>query len=259
MSDPAQPVGDAIHPVAIVGAGPGHPDLLTVRAARLLADATVVLHDRLLDPAVLDLAPSGAHLVDVGKGPGGGTPQETIDDLLVLYARAGERVVRLKAGDPFLFGRGREEVEALEAAGVPWVVVPGVTSAFAGPAAVGVPVTHRGESATVTVVTASRRPGEDEPDWAAIARLVTAGGTLVVLMGVGRRAHIAERLMAAGVPGDLPVVAVERATHPGQRHVSARLDGLGRVDVQSPAVIVVGVVARHAIDAARVAADVVPR
>jgi uroporphyrin-III C-methyltransferase len=249
------PERPAVHPVAIVGAGPGDPDLLTVRAARLLSQATVVLHDRLLDPAVLDLVPRDAHLVDVGKGPDGGTHQDVINDLLVLSARAGERVVRLKAGDPFVFGRGREEADALEAAGLPWVVVPGLTSAFAGPAAVGVPVTHRGDAATVTVVTAARRPGEPDADWSALATLATAGGTLVVLMGVRRRADIAALLIGAGAPADLPVVAVERATHPGQRHVCTRLDRLGEVEVESPAVIVIGVVARHASAAARVAAE----
>lgn len=254
MPDPVRP---SLHPVAIVGAGPGDPDLLTVRAARLLGEATVVLHDRLLDPAVLSLAAPDAHLVDVGKDADGGTDQGVIDELLVLYARAGERVVRLKAGDPFLFGRGREEVAALEAAGLAWEVVPGVTSAFAAPAAVGVPVTHRGEAATVTVVTAARRDGEPAPDWRSLARLVSAGGTLVVLMGVRRRAAIAAELLAAGVAADLPIVVVERATHPGQRHVCARLDELGEVEVASPAVIVIGVVARHAVDAVRAASDAV--
>lgn len=235
-------------PVALVGAGPGDPDLLTVRAARLIAAADVILHDRLLDERVLSLAHPDARLVDVGKGPGPsaaerGCSQERINELLVLFALAGHRVVRLKAGDPFVFGRGREEADTLERAGIPWKVVPGVSSALAGPASVGIPVTHRSMAASFTVVTGSRAPGEPEPDWAALARL---GGTIVVLMGVAKRAYIAQRLMEGGLAADTPVAAVIDATHPTADVVAGTLGELAALDVRNPAVIVIGAVAAYA-------------
>jgi uroporphyrin-III C-methyltransferase len=225
--------------VWLVGAGPGDPDLLTVRATRVLADAEVILHDRLVDERVLALAGPHARLVDVGKRLGGWT-QEQINELLVLYALAGHRVVRLKGGDPFVFGRGREEADALDAAGIGWEIVPGLSSALAAPALVGIPVTHRALAASFTVVTASRADGEPEPDWAALARL---GGTLVVLMGARRRAHIARQLIAGGLDPGTPVAAITNAATPGQFAVGGRLDQLGDLPVRSPAVIVIGGVA----------------
>jgi uroporphyrin-III C-methyltransferase len=235
-------------PVSLVGAGPGDPELLTVRATRRLAAADVVLHDRLLDPRVLALAAPDARLIDVGKGPstseeGRGWTQDRINELLVLFALAGHRVVRLKGGDPFVFGRGREEADALDAAGIPWEVVPGVSSALAAPAAVGIPVTHRAMAATFTVVTGSRAPGEPEPDWEALARL---GGTIVVLMGVAKRAAIAERLMAAGLAPDTPVAAVVEATQSTQDVLTSTLQDLGSLAVRNPAVLVIGSVASFA-------------
>ena len=177
----AEPVGT----VHLVGAGPGDPELLTLRAARLLAAADVVVHDALADTEVLALVPRHVERIDVGKRPGRPVPQELINDLLIQLAQKHACVVRLKGGDPFLFGRGGEEALALRAAGVPFEVVPGITSAFAAPAAAGVPVTQRGMSASVTVVTGHRRFGdEDETDWEALARV---GGTIVVLMGVAER------------------------------------------------------------------------
>jgi len=239
------------YPVSLVGAGPGDPELLTVRAVRRLREAEVVLHDRLLDPEVLGHARPDALLVDVGKGPGESWTQERINDLLVEHARAGRRVVRLKGGDPFLFGRGREEADALEAAGLAWEVVPGVSSALAGPAAMGVPVTHRRVSAAVTIVTCSRAVGEAEPDWAALAQL---GGTIVVLMGAAARGEVAGHLMRAGLAPATPVAAVTNATRPDQRVVLGTLDELGVLPVDAPAVIVIGAVARYAAGAADAAA-----
>ncbi|MGH9083705.1 MAG: uroporphyrinogen-III C-methyltransferase, partial [Acidimicrobiales bacterium] len=229
--------------VYLVGAGPGDPGLLTRRGAELLAAADVVCYDRLVDRSLLALAPPGAELVDVGKTTGGGeVRQDLINDLLVRHGRAGRTVVRLKGGDPFVFGRGGEEAEALAGAGVPWEVVPGVSSAVAVPAVAGVPVTHRGLSTSVTIVTGhvgdATAPGG--VDWDALGR---AGGTLVVLMGMAQRAEIGRRLVAAGRPPGTPVAVVEWGTTPRQRKVRTTLGELAAVALRSPAVIVVGAVA----------------
>jgi uroporphyrin-III C-methyltransferase len=227
--------------VYLVGAGPGDPDLLTVKAAGLLARADVVVHDRLADPAIVKLARPEAELIDVGKRPSRPLPQATINALLVHLGRSGRTVVRLKGGDPFVFGRGGEEAMALLDAGVPFEVVPGVTSAVAVPACAGVPVTHRGLSAAVTVVTGHRRVGEEaDTDWEALARV---GGTLVILMGVGQRAYIAERLRAGGLASDTPVCAVMNGTRPGQRTIRTSLERLGETPIEPPATIVIGAVA----------------
>ena len=227
--------------VHLVGAGPGDPDLLTVRAARLLAAADVVVHDALVDPSVLALASPAAELIDVGKRPGRPVPQELITTLLVDLAHRHRCIVRLKGGDPYVFGRGGEEALGLQEAGIPFTVVPGVTSAVAAPALAGVPVTHRGVAAAVTVVTGHRRPGDEQAtDWEALARV---GGTIVVLMGVAERGPIAARLMAGGRPADTPVAVVERAGTARQRTVRGRLDELADLDVASPATIVIGPVA----------------
>jgi uroporphyrin-III C-methyltransferase len=226
--------------VSLVGAGPGDPDLLTVRAARLLAAAEVVVHDALVGDGVLALVPPGAEIVDVGKRPGRPVPQELISTLLVELGRQGKRVVRLKGGDPFVFGRGGEEALALRAAGIEVEVVPGITSSVAAPAAAGIPVTHRGVAAAVTTVTGHRRAGEPDIDWRALARV---GGTIVVLMGVAQRAVIAAELMAGGLPADTPVATVHRATTDAQVVDRCPLAGLADHDVRSPAVIVIGPVA----------------
>ncbi|MET0459591.1 MAG: uroporphyrinogen-III C-methyltransferase [Ilumatobacteraceae bacterium] len=227
-------------PVALVGAGPGDPDLLTVKAARLLAGAEVVVHDALVGDGVLGLVPSTAELIDVGKRPGRPVPQELISTLLVELARAGRRVVRLKGGDPFVFGRGGEEARALLDAGIPFEVVPGITSAVAAPAAAGIPVTHRGVAAAFTVVTGHRRVGEPDVDWRSLARV---GGTVVVLMGVAQRGTIAAELMSGGLDPATPVAAVHSATTAGQDVTRCRLDQLATTKVDSPAVIVIGAVA----------------
>ena len=232
--------------VYLVGAGPGDPGLLTRRGAKLLARADVVLHDRLVSPAVLDLVPPTARLIDVGKDPdtpGGGLGrQEEIARLLVEHGRTSAVVVRLKGGDPFLFGRGGEEVELLARAGIPWEVVPGVTSAFGAPAVAGIPVTQRGLASAVTVVTGrvGEPGGSGGPDWEALAG---TEGTLVILMGMTTRAAIADALMRGGRAPETPVAVIERGTTVAQRVARTTLAGLAGVELGSPAVIVIGPVA----------------
>lgn len=226
--------------VALIGAGPGDPDLLTLKAARLLATAEVVVHDALVGDGVLALIPDSAERIDVGKRPGRATPQEMISALLVELGRQGRRVVRLKGGDPFVFGRGGEEAEALTQAGVPFQIVPGITSSVAAPAAAGIPVTHRGVAAAFTVVTGHRRSGEPDVDWRSLAKV---GGTIVVLMGVSQRAGIAAELIAGGLAPTTPVAAIESATTDAQVVGRWSLAELAEAHVHSPAVIVIGAVA----------------
>jgi len=227
--------------VALVGAGPGDPGLLTRRGAELLAAADVVVYDRLVAPELLDLAPATAERIDVGKGPGQSDLQAGINDLLVTHGRLGRRVVRLKGGDPFVFGRGGEEAEALRRAGIEVEVVPGVSSAFAAPAAAGIPVTHRAVSTSVTVVTGHEGdPSLPGVDWDVLGRL---DGTLVVLMGMGARASIAERLRSAGRSDDTPVAVVHWGTTDRQQIVRTDLAHLADVDLPAPAAIVIGPVA----------------
>src|SRR5713226_2941737 len=200
--------------VYLIGAGPGDPELMTVKGLRCLRDADVVLYDRLISPLLLEEARPGAALMYVGKGPKNHSlPQEDINTLLITYARQGCTVARLKGGDPYVFGRGGEEAEALAAAGIPFEVVPGVSSAIAAPAYAGIPVTHRGVSTHYTVVTGHEDPAKERADidWEALAR---AGGTLVILMGAGRIADIARRLVAGGRSADTPVAAVRHGTRP---------------------------------------------
>ncbi|MGH9300349.1 MAG: uroporphyrinogen-III C-methyltransferase [Acidimicrobiales bacterium] len=228
--------------VYLVGAGPGHPGLITVRGAELLSRAEVIVLDRLAEPSLIDLAPEGVELIDVGKRPGGGTTQEEINEILIERGRRGTEVVRLKGGDPFVFGRGGEEALALMNAGVDFEVVPGVSAAVAVPAFAGIPVTHRGLSAAFTVVTGHpHRAIEADVDLEALARL---GGTIVVLMGVARRGEIAQRLMDAGMPGATPVVAVRWGTRPDQQVLRTNLAELGSARVEAPSTLVIGAVAR---------------
>ncbi len=229
--------------VALVGAGPGDPGLLTVRGAEVLGGAEVVVYDRLVHPSLLELAPAGAERVYVGKAPGRAEiEQADINALLVEHGRAGRAVVRLKGGDPFVFGRGGEEAEALAAAGVPFEVVPGITSAIGAPAYAGIPVTHRGVSTHFTVVTGHEDPAKSaaDVDWEALAR---AGGTLVILMGAGRVGDIAARLIEGGRPADTPVAAVRNGTRADQQTIRATLATVADAGVQAPAAIVVGDVA----------------
>jgi uroporphyrinogen III methyltransferase/synthase len=229
--------------VYLVGAGPGDPGLLTVRGAELLGRADVVVFDRLASPALLALAPDGAELVTAGKAPGQvDLTQDEINRVLVETGRRAGCVVRLKGGDPFVFGRGGEEAEALAAAGIPFEVVPGITSAIAAPAYAGIPVTHRGVSTHFTVVTGHEDPAKDrtDVDWGALAR---AGGTLVILMGVGRIGEIARRLVEGGLPPETPVAAVRNGTRPDQHTVRATLASVADAGIKSPSAIVVGEIA----------------
>lgn len=230
--------------VYLVGAGPGDPGLLTVRGDEVLRRADVVVYDRLSVEALLDLAPPGAERISVGKALGVVTmPQDDINALLVERGRTGATVVRLKGGDPFVFARGGEEAAALAAGGVPFEVVPGITSAIAVPAYAGIPVTLRHSSTSFTVVTGHEDPsvGDDGTvDWQAVAQV---GGTIVILMGVARLAKIAAELMAGGLPPDTPAAAVRWGTRSEQSTTRATLATLADHPLASPSVIVVGEVA----------------
>ncbi len=234
------------HIVSLVGAGPGDPELLTVRALKRIEAADVVLADDLVDPRVLALV--RGRLLRVGKRGGCiSTDQRFIHDLMIKEARAGHRVVRLKGGDPFVFGRGGAEADALREAGLAVEVVSGLTSGIAGPAAVGIPVTDRRASPGVILVTGHPGEGRAEPDWAALAR---TGLTLVVYMGVARAADITAKLIAAGLRADLPAAVVSAAHTAQQRHAVTTLadlpDCLRREGLKSPSLLVIGEVAAHA-------------
>ena len=231
---------NTIGTVYLVGAGPGDPDLLTLRAARLLARAELVVHDGLVDPAVLTLAAPKAKFVSVAKSRARHTlPQREIDALLVREALAGRDVVRLKGGDPFVFGRGGEEVEACRAAGVPVEVVPGVTSALGAAAAAQIALTHR-EAASVVSFVAGQCKSLGEQNWAGLAG---KGRTLVIYMGVKTAAGIAEKLMADGLAPEMPIAVIENACRPEMRVLRAPLAGLPdlveRERVKSPALILI--------------------
>lgn len=228
--------------VHLIGAGPGDPDLLTLRAARLLGDAEVIIHDRLIGKEVFELAAPWAQLVNVGKDPNGqSTSQEEINDLLVHYGKRYDTVVRLKGGDPFVFGRGGEEAIALAQHGIDVQVVPGISSALAAPAAAGIPITHRNVSSGFTVITAHQNPDNDRlVNWDALAQL---GTTLVILMGARRARLISERLIGAGMSTDTPVATITSATTEEQHITSLTLGELGVEPVTNPAVIVIGDVA----------------
>lgn len=227
--------------VYLVGAGPGDPDLLTLRAARLLGRAELVVHDGLVDPAVLTLAPHDAELVSVAKRRARHTlPQEEICALLVRNARAGRDVVRLKGGDPFIFGRGGEEAEACRAAGVPVEVVPGISAAGGAAAAAQIALTHR-DAASVVSFVAGQCKGLSEQDWAGLAG---KGRTLVIYMGVKTAPQIAEKLMADGLAPDMPLAVIENACRPQMRMLRGPLAGLPdlveRERIKSPALIIIG-------------------
>jgi len=230
--------------VALVGAGPGDPELITVRGRRLIAEADVVVVDRLAPGLLLDELPTEAELIDASKIPyGPSATQEAINRVLVEKALAGRRVVRLKGGDPYLFGRGGEEVLACVEAGVPVTVVPGVTSALAVPGAAGIPVTHRGVAHELVVVSGHLPPGHPQSlvDWPALARL---RGTVCILMGLTHLAAIAAELVAHGRPAHTPTAVVRAGTTGGQRTVRADLSSIAATveaaGLTPPAVVVIG-------------------
>jgi uroporphyrin-III C-methyltransferase/precorrin-2 dehydrogenase/sirohydrochlorin ferrochelatase len=240
----APPTSERGGQVVLVGAGPGDPELITVKGRRLLAAADVVVADRLAPGLLLDELRPEVELIDASKIPHGpAAAQGEINRLLVEHARAGRRVVRLKGGDPFVFGRGGEEVLACVAAGVPVTVVPGVTSAVAAPAAAGIPVTHRGVAHELAVVSGHLPPGHPESlvDWAALAR---RSGTICVLMGLTHMRAIVTELVAHGLAPDTPSAAVRSGTTSGQQAVRAGLaelpDAVQRAGLRPPAVIVIG-------------------
>ncbi|MGW1327536.1 uroporphyrinogen-III C-methyltransferase [Streptomyces antibioticus] len=230
--------------VALVGGGPGDPDLITVRGRRLLAGADVVIADRLGPRDLLAELPPHVEVIDAAKIPYGRyMAQEAINNALIEHAKQGRSVVRLKGGDPYVFGRGMEELQALAEAGIPCTVVPGISSSISVPGAAGIPVTHRGVAHEFTVVSGHVAPDDERSlvDWASLAKLT---GTLVILMGVDKIGKIAEALIAHGKPADTPVALVQEGTTATQRRVDATLATVGeRVraeDVRPPAVIIVG-------------------
>ena len=239
-------VGAATGSVAIVGAGPGAADLMSLRALNRLQSADVVVYDRLVGAVVLDYARRDAERMDVGKASGGrGWSQDAINECLAALAAEGKRVVRLKGGDPFVFGRGGEEAEFLRARGIPVELIPGITAAAGCAAAAGIPLTHRGTARSVTFATGETADGDPTPDWADLAR---PGRTLVVYMGVANAGTTAERLLENGAVPATPVAVIEHGTLPAQRVVTGRLDGLGALirdhAIAAPALIVIGDVVR---------------
>jgi uroporphyrin-III C-methyltransferase len=233
---PARGAGE----VWLVGAGPGDPELLTLKALKALQGANVVVHDGLVSEAILDLAPAGARRLSVAKRKSRHSyAQEEINRLLVAFAREGLTVVRLKGGDPFIFGRGGEELEACRAAGVVCHVVPGVTAALAAGAAAGAPLTHRGAAQAVTFVTGHAAAGEPDLDWASLAR---ANQTVVIYMGVSTAPAIAGRLIEAGRAGATPALIVENASLPDERRIVTTLAGLpdAAAAIHGPALLIVG-------------------
>lgn len=232
--------------IYLVGAGPGDPDLLTIRAARLIESARVIVHDGLVDPAILALVRADAERISVAKRRSHHTlPQEEISDLLVRIARSGEDVVRLKGGDPFIFGRGGEEVDALREAGIEADVVPGITSALGCAASARLPLTHRDHAQSVTFVTGhAQKGGVPDLDWPALAR---PHQTVVVFMGVGTAGIISEKLREAGLPGDTPVAVIENGTRENEKRAFGQIADLSSViearGIKGPALLIIGAVA----------------
>lgn len=229
--------------VHIVGAGPGDPDLITVKGRRCVRQADVILHDRLIRPEILAQARPKAIIIDAGKQFGHEDEQQAeIHNLMVRYAREGNRVCRLKGGDPFVFGRGGEEVAVLRAAQIPYEVVPGVSSFNAAPAAAGIPLTHRDYTHGFLVIAGSKSAGFDTPEWRAARDLIKSNGTVVVLMGLARLEAIAASLIENGCAPSTPSVVISRATWPDEqirfgtiREIPGRASGLA-----SPAILVLG-------------------
>ena len=231
--------------VTLVGAGPGDADLLTVKALRALREADVVIHDRLVSREILACA-GDAELIDVGKRPGNHpVPQAEIEALLIASARAGKTVVRLKGGDPFIFGRGHEELDSLRRAGISCTVIPGITAAQGAAASAGIPLTHRGVARSVRFITGHCRAGEPLTlDWAGLADPAT---TLVVYMGLGAISGIARKLIAHGLPATTPALAIASANCPGEQRLSTDLAGLAggnaAMTLPGPVLFIIGKVA----------------
>ncbi|WP_344960037.1 siroheme synthase CysG [Zobellella aerophila] len=226
--------------VILVGAGPGDPDLLTIKALNELQKADVVLFDQLVSDDILALIRPEAERISVGKKAGHhSVPQEQINDLLVKHASAGKRVVRLKGGDPFMFGRGAEELQTLREAGIRYQVVPGITAAAGATAYAGIPLTHRDHAQSAVFITGHCKKDGIEPDWTSLA---AGNQTLVIYMGLMRSAHIQQRLVEHGRAGDTPIALIERGTTQAQRVVRGRLEQLAELAtrVESPALIVIG-------------------
>ncbi|WP_232495210.1 uroporphyrinogen-III C-methyltransferase [Novosphingobium kaempferiae] len=247
MAQSRDPKAPRVGTVYLVGAGPGDPDLLTLRAARLLMSASIVVHDGLVDPAILSMARPTARLISVAKARSRHTmKQEEINALLVREALAGNDVVRLKGGDPFVFGRGGEEAEACKAAGVRVEVVPGISSALGASAAAQIPLTHRDHASIVSFV-AGQCKGLSDQDWSGLAG---KGRTLVIFMGIATAAQISDKLIADGLAPDVPVAVIEKATRADMRVLRSPLAGLAHLveieRVQSPALIVIGSVTAEA-------------
>lgn len=234
--------------VYLVGAGPGDPELITVKGLRLIREADVILYDGLANPEFLKEARGECKCINVEKRPGfQRVQQDEINHMMVNFAQKGLMVVRLKGGDPIIFGRGGEEAEVLRGHEIPFEIVPGITSAIAAPAYAGIPVTHRGISSHVTIVTGTTTSleGEGKVDWEGLAKV---GGTLLILMGTQKRSEIARRLIAGGRPPETPVAAVQWGSLPLQRTVRTTLGEMGAVEMTNPSVIVVGKVAAMDLD-----------
>jgi len=235
--------------VTLVGAGPGAPDLLTVRASRALRQARLVLYDHLVARDILHLVPEGADLIYVGKESGRHTlPQASIIELMVHLARSGKSLVRLKGGDPYIFGRGGEEAEGLAAAGVAFEVIPGISAAQGAAACAGIPLTHRDHAASVVFATGHMRDdggsaGCDDLDWSVLTR---PRQTVVIYMGLSTLARVCAQLIAHGLPAETPAAVIERATCPEQRTIVGNLQSLASLvtlhDVRSPALVMIGTV-----------------
>jgi len=228
--------------VYLVGAGPGDPDLLTLKAARLISNAEAVVYDHLVGPAILELIPARARRIYVGKEAGNhALPQDGINALLVEFAREGLQVVRLKGGDPFIFGRGGEEMQALQAAGLDCEIVPGVTAAAGAAASTGIPLTHREHAQTLVFATGHLKDGTVNLDWSALAR---PQQTVVIYMGLSALEIISRELIAHGLPADTPAAVIHAATTPAQHGVRSTLAQLPAAAqaaaIQAPALIMVG-------------------
>ena len=252
------PLNSRVHPVILAGAGPGDPELLTVRAARAIADAEIILHDALVDSRILALAAADAVLIHVGKRCGRhAMSQADINRRLVDCARTGARVLRLKGGDPMVFGRAGEEIAALRAAGIPVEVIPGITAASAAAASACVSLTARGTARAVTLLTGHTADGGLPPqDWGALARL---DSTLAFYMGTRHARAIADRLIEAGLDPATPAMLLTNVSRPGETRRLARLidlaDGIAAADLAAPALILIGAALDAAVPVATIRAD----